>query len=352
PEPEPDVTEEEVVVDAPPAEVDHGAPDLDWGEIEAREITLFLPGQASIEWMQDGSEHGGGRALGFGDRCLWCHQGEEAEFGELVTSGEGVESEDLGDKRGHLDMTVQAAFDDDYLYMRFEWEDTDHAPLPFVDDGRMDPDNPVKLNVSFADNQPDLAAESGCWASCHHDSRHMPDHPDAEAIAESDLAERLDLSEGVTKYLAESRTEIEIRGRRGAARGGWDKLVDEDELQALREAGVYLDIARFKSGDDRTELGHVLEQREFADSEAVQFTGELDDGVWTVYMTRALRPGEDMGKALDTNQLYNLGIALHDDYASSRFHHVSWQYGLTFGAEIPGDFDDDMVEFNAQRVGE
>ncbi len=350
PEPEPEPEPEREVADENGVVVDNLAAELDWDEIPAEEITLFMTGQASIEWMQDGSAHGGGRAFGFGDRCIWCHDGEEAEIGELITSGEKLETEDLGDKRGHVPMTVQTAFDDDHLYMRFQWEAAEHAPLPFVEDGRMDPDNPMKLTVSFADDRVEMADRAGCWASCHHDSVGMPDAPDEEALAEAGLDDRMDLAEGVTKYLSESRTDIEIRGRRGAARGGWDKLRDDEEIEELMRAGVYLDLARFNSGEERTESGYVLAERHFSDTEAVVFAGGEEDGTWTVYMTRALNPGTDADKALSTDGKYNIGIALHDDYAASRFHHVSWQYGLAFDAEIPGDFDDDMVEFNATRV--
>jgi nitrate/TMAO reductase-like tetraheme cytochrome c subunit len=324
---------------------------LDWSNVPAVEITLFLPGQASIEWIQDGSQHGGGRAFSAGDRCLWCHTGEEADIGRLVTTGEKLETMDLGDKRGHVPLTVQTAFDDDYLYMRFQWQVAEHAPLPFVDGGRMDPDNAVKLTVSFADDRVDMADRAGCWASCHHDSPYMPDAPDAETLAASALGERIDLSRGVTKYLSESRTSIEIRGRRGAARGGWDKLRDEAELEQLLQGGVYLDLARFKSGGDgRTESGYILEERHFAETESVVFSAREEGGVWAVYMTRALRPGTVGDKPLSTSGKYNVGIALHDDHAASRFHHVSWQYGLAFGAQVPGDFDEDRVEFNATRV--
>jgi nitrate/TMAO reductase-like tetraheme cytochrome c subunit len=323
---------------------------LDWADVPALDMTLFLPGQASIEWIQDGSEHGGGRAFSFGDRCVWCHAGEEAQIGEMAVNAEKIETFDLGDKRGHIPMTVQASFDDDYLFMRFQWEAGEHAPLPFVDGGRMDPDNPMKLTVSFADDRVDMADRGGCWASCHHDSTYMPDAPEDEALAESELAERLELMNGVTKYLSESRSEIEIRGRRGAARGGWDKLREESEIAELLSGGVYLDIARFKSGDELTESGYILEQRHLSESEAVVMTAMEEDGVWTAYLTRALRTGVEGDKPLSTDGKYSFNVALHDDYAASRFHHVSWQYGLAFDAEIPGDFEEDMVEINATRI--
>ncbi|WP_444678781.1 NapC/NirT family cytochrome c [Halomonas sp. E19] len=328
------------------------ASSLDWSDVPVLDITLFLPGQASIEWIQDGSAHGGGRAFSAGDRCVWCHQGEEAQIGALATSAEKIETYDLGNKRGHVPMTVQASFDDDYLFMRFQWEAGEHAPLPFIEGGVMDPNNPMKLTVSFADERVDMADRGGCWASCHHDSAYMPDAPDAEALAASELAARLDFmsSNGVTKYLSESRSEIEIRGRRGAARGGWDKLKDEAEIAELLGAGVYLDVARFNSGDGSTESGYILDERHFADSQAIVFSAEEVDGVWTAYLTRALRTGQEGDKPLSTDSKYSFNVALHDDHADSRFHHVSWQFGLAFDATLPGDFDEDRVEINATRV--
>jgi nitrate/TMAO reductase-like tetraheme cytochrome c subunit len=351
PQPEPapadDVAEREVTEVAG----DALASALDWSGIPALSVELFLTGQASIEWVQDGSQHGGGRAFGFGDRCVWCHLGEESDIGKLVITGEKLETKSLGNKRGHVPMQVQAAHDDDYLYMRFQWQGGEHAPLPFVDGGRMDPENEVKLTVSFADDRVDMADRGGCWASCHHDSAYMPDAPDAEALDASGLGSRIYIADGITKYLSESRTDIEIRGRRGAPRGGWDKLRTEEEIQTLLDDGIFLDLARFKSGGGGvSESGFVLKDRRFTDSDAVVFSSERDGDTWVVYMTRALKPGNvgDINMSLDGK--YNIGFALHDDHSASRFHHVSWQYGLVFDAEVPGDFDDDLVELNATRV--
>ncbi|CAM3481508.1 NapC/NirT family cytochrome c [Halomonas lysinitropha] len=349
---EPELTaalEEEDLGEAKEVE-ENVAATLDWSEVPTQEVTLFLPGQASIEWIQDGGEHGGGRAFSYGDRCIWCHQGEEADIGALAVSGEKIETYDLGEKRGHVPMSIQASFDDDYLFMRFQWEAGEHAPLPFVEGGMMDPENPMKLTVSLSDDKVDMADRAGCWASCHHDSRDMPDAPEEQALAETELAERLDLMNGVTKYLSESRTDIEIRGRRGAKRGGWDKLKEEAEIEELLNGGVYLDLARYKSGDGSTESGYVLDERHFTESQAIVFSADEQDGVWTAHLTRALKTGAEGDKPINLDGKYNLNVALHDDHADSRFHHVSWQYGLAFDAEIPGDFEEDFVEINAARI--
>jgi nitrate/TMAO reductase-like tetraheme cytochrome c subunit len=350
PEPPPPVDEPiaqpELIPEPEPAEAValNAAMAIDWAQIPPAEIIVFYPGQTSIEWMLDGRQHGGARAFRAGDRCLWCHEGEEELIGTQALASEGeLDLTPIPGKRPSVPLIVQAAYDEDTLYMRFQWPEGEHVPVPFVEGGRMDPENPFRLTVSFADDSVEMAEAAGCWASCHHDSRHMPDAPDPEPLLASPQAERLDLTDGVTKYLQESRTEIEIRGR-DVPRGGWDKLRDDEELQALREQGVFLDLAHFRAGEGLTRSGHVLEERVMEDTQAIAFQAELVDGVWTVWLARALQPGTAADKPLLIGQLYNLGIALHDDFAISRFHHVSWQYLL--------GFDDEEAEINARRLPE
>lgn len=335
---------EAVEVAAAASAAPSGGKDIDWSGIEPREITLFYPGQASLEWILTGSDHGGKRAFTKGDRCLECHEDEEMDIGDLITSGENLEPTPIADKRGFIPVNIQAAHDDDFLYMRFEWEDTEHAPVPFADGGKMDPDNQIKLALMLAtDNEDDpkveYAERAGCWQSCHHDANNMPHQPDNATLASSPLAQRLDLSNGFTKYLKESRTEIEIEGKDGKMRGGWDKLKSEAEIQAALENGSFMDLLRYKSGTGESEDGYILAERVMTGGQGVSFKGELKDGMWTVEMTRKLtsdQPG-DISMALD--EWYNIGFAIHDDYSNSRFHHVS--LGLKLG------FDDEDAEINA-----
>ena len=93
----------------------------------------------------------------------------------------------------------------------------------------------------------EFATQVGCWATCHHDSRYMPDHPEAGAIT-AELSERLGAADGITKYLRESRSDIEIRGRDGAPRGGWDNLLAPEEVAALMDGHMFVDLVRYKSG--------------------------------------------------------------------------------------------------------
>ena len=74
-------------------------------------------------------------------------------------------------------------------------------------------------------------------------------------------------------------------------------------------------------------------------SRGVSFSGGLADGVWTIEMVRRLQSDQPGDVSLDPANLYNIGFAIHDDFSSSRFHHVS--LGLKLG------FDNDEAEINA-----
>ena len=320
------------------------AENIDWAGIEPYEAILFYTGQASMEWTLKGSEHGGKRAFVFGDRCYDCHEGEEDKIGSLIVSGDKAEESPIPGKRGSIPVAVQAAHDGTNLYMRFQWEDGEHVPVPFVDGGKMDPENPIKLAVMITEDLEDepkveWAERSGCWQTCHHDLNYMPHRPDDAALQSSALAQRLDFSNGLTKYLKESRTELEIEGREGKMRGGWDKLKDNAELQTLLESGAFMDLLRYKAGTGESEDGHILAERVMSGGQGVNFSGSLQDGVWTVLMTRKMTSDKPGDISMSTDQWYNIGFAIHDDYSSSRFHHVSLGFKL--------GFDDEDAEINA-----
>ena len=352
--PAPAVEQEEAVVVTAPAELEaeSGAPpppaasagNIDWSAIEAREVVLFFPGQASMEWVLKGSDHGGKRAVMTGDRCFECHEDEEVDIGDLIVIGEKAEEMPIPDKRGSIAVQIKTAYDADNLYMQFQWPDGEHAPVPFVEGGKMDPENPIKLAVMLATDSEDdpkveFAERAGCWQTCHHDANYMPHQPDNALLADNPLAARLDLSLGYTKYLKESRSEIEIEGKDGAMRGGWDKLKSEADIQAALDNGSFMDLLRYKSGSGESEDGHILEQRVMTGGQGVSFKGSLADGTWTVDMTRKLTSDQPGDISMNKEEMYNIGFAIHDDYSSSRFHHIS--LGLKLG------FDNEDAEINA-----
>ena len=317
---------------------------VNWTGVEAADIVLFFPGQASMEWVMKGSDHGGKRAFMTGDRCFDCHEEEEIDIGEAIVSGEKLEPTPIPGKRGGIKMKVQAAHDAKNLYMRFQWDDAKHAPVPFVSGGKMDPKNPMKLAVMLTtdsedDPQVEFAERAGCWQSCHHDANNMPHEPDKALLKSSPQAKQLDLSGGFTKYLKESRTSIEIEGKNNKKRGGWDKLKSKAEIDALLKKGSFMDLLRYKSGTGESEDGYILAERVMTGGQGVSFTGSLEGGVWTVEMTRKLTSDKLGDVSMATDKMYNIGFAIHDDYSNSRFHHVSLGFKL--------GFDNEDAEINA-----
>jgi len=303
---------------------------VDWSNAPAREITLFYPGQSSMEWMLTGKDHGGARPFTkLGDRCFTCHDKEADKMGQKIVTGEKLEPEAtlIPDKRGSIPVAVQAMHDDENLYMRFEWENSEHTPAPFVDGGKMDPDNPMKLAIMFATDDVKYASQAGCWGTCHHDLDSMPDNP----------------GEKVTKYITESRSKVEIKGRRGKKRGGWDKRKDDAGIQSEMDQGHFMDLLRYKSGKSESEDGDILADRVMEGGHGSEFKASLNGDTWVVEMKRKLKSDKPGDISMTLDKIYNFGFAIHDDYTNTRFHHVSLGYLLGF------DNDSDKVEVNAVK---
>ncbi len=302
---------------------------IDWSAVPDREITIFYPGQTSIEWTLNGRDHGGARPFEKGgDRCTTCHDKETADMGQKMVTGEKAEPTPIPGKRGSIPVKVQASHDQENFYLRFEWEDTDHVAVPFVEGGKMDPENPMKIAIVLTTDAVEYADRAGCWGACHHDARTMPHAPEQATLDASEAAKVLDLKQGVTKYLKESRTKIEVKGRRGKKRGGWDKLKSPEEIQAELQAGHFMDLMRYSSGSKKTENGYVLEQRHMSGGGQFDANAIKEGNTWVVEMKRKLNTGKPGDIALEPGKLYDFSFAIHDDYSNARFHHVSLGYKL------------------------
>ncbi len=291
------------------------SPGVDWSAIPSRDVNLMYPGQSSMEWILNGRHHGGARPFTkAGDRCVDCHEKEIDAMGQKMVSGEKIEPTPIPDKRAYIPVSVKAAHDNDKLYMRFEWQDSTHTPAPFIDGGKMDPDNQMKLAIMFATDEVKYASQAGCWGTCHDDLKSMPGEADPNAV----------------KYIHESRTKIEIKGRRGKKLGGWDKRKSDEEIQAEMDLIHYMDILRFSAGTGETEDGHILADRVMEGGQGVLFTGKKEGSNWVVEMSRNLASEKTGDISMSLDQIYNFGFAIHDDYTNARFHHVSLGYKLGF----------------------
>lgn len=255
-----------------------GAPD--WSKVDGKDIVLFYPGVSPLEWIQKGTEHGGARALRKGETCADCHSDEAADMGKKMASGQKLEPSPIAGKAPSIPVKVQAAHDAENLYLRFSWKQ------PAASGGaKMDDKNPMKVAFMLeSGGKVELADQSGCWASCHQDLRTMPGADDNK-----------------TKYV----------------KGG-----------SLAE-GKFYDLYQWRSGENKGFDGYVADKRVMEGGKAlVSAEGKKDGDTWSVVFTRKLAGGGEGDVALEAGKAYNFGVAIHDDNAAGRFHHVSLGYKL------------------------
>jgi hypothetical protein len=263
----------------------HAAPPADWGKVAATDITLFYPGVSPMEWITKGTEHGGARALKKGDTCADCHGDETDKMGQLIASGQKIEPAPIAGKAGFIPAKVQAAHDGDTLYLRFSWKQPKASGA-----AKMDGQNPVKIAFMLDQGKVGMADQSGCWASCHSDSRTMPGAADSKK-----------------KYVKD-----------GSVAGG-----------------VFYDLVQWRSGEKKGFDGHVADTRVMEGGKAlVSAEGKLDGDTWSVVFARKFAGGEG-DVTLAAGKTYNFGFAIHDDHAAGRFHHVS--LGYTLGIDAKAD---------------
>ncbi len=252
----------------------------DWSKVPKRDVQVFHPGTTPIEWVMKKSDHSGRTGLTKGETCVGCHE----EKGGLNFEMKRLASKDLepagAPKTMNFPVAVQTAYDASNLYVRLTFK------APAGGANHEDKDNEVKATVMFANDQVSVdaggktvsGAQVGCWATCHSDARTMPG---ADA--------------NKTKYTKTGAYELmQWKSAKGA-----------------------------KAAD-----GSVTDKRNMEGGSAgVSATGENKGGEYTVTFTRKLSGAVAAGKAVP------MGIAIHTDHATGRFHHVSLGYSLGIGAD-------------------
>lgn len=241
----------------------------DWAKAAKRDITVFHPGTTAMEWVGKKSDHSGTAGLKKGETCVGCHE----EKGGLNFNFKRLADKELepagAPKTMNYPVAVQAAYDASNLYIRLTFK----APAGGANKG--DKVNDVKATVLFPDEKVQLAAQAGCWASCHNDARTMPGADDKK-----------------TKYTKEGSYQL-----MQWASGKGAKVAD----------GTVTTERKMDGGS----LGAKAEGSKAGDTYTVTFTRK--------------NPGE--GKVVP------FGVAIHADNASGRFHHVSLGYTIGVGAE-------------------
>ncbi len=282
---------------------------VNWDSVKGKDVTLFFPGQASWEWVL--SDHSASKTVRKGGHCRECHDTEEPEMGNKMVAGKKLEPAPIAGKPGSVPINVKAMHDADRLYVRVQWKDTG-----FHSGKKMDDQHPVKIALMMADKSVKESTIAGCWGACHDDATGMASAGDAKRAL----------------YLSGSRSEI-------TRKGGGDAIKPDAQLDTLLAAGNFMEFWQAEvRADQKVDAndGYVLEKRNKSKTPLVESTAQLKDGVWSVVLSRKLKVNEKGHRSFESGQPYNIGFALHDDYASGRIHYVSFGYTLALDS---GDAD-------------
>jgi hypothetical protein len=289
----------------------------DWDSVRPEVVRAIYPAQASWQFAS-GDDHLGGEKALSGTSCASCHgnsmlgqssvagwagpppvnhregtgcaachgvlQQNIGELGMSLVNHPELEPSPIVGKRPYVDVSVQAVYDSDYIYMRFQWDSAEPGVRHDLHqwDGenwtrpravQPNPDIPsYEDRIALLIDDRDLPVYDGaaagfgtmgCWATCHRSMLEM-----SASVSRAEVEEHPyfggELGETeVTKYILKSRTEFDDKG-------GWDKVKSQEELKALMEAGEFLDMIMWR-GSRGGPLG-------YADDFAVLDTRGSDEG--------------------------------------------------------------------------
>lgn len=255
----------------------------DWSKIPSNTITVFFPGQASWEFLTS-ARHPGSQAIQTGTPCLNCHTGQEKMLGDRLVKGGPLEPDPVAGKPGTMDVSVRAAFDDQYIYFRFEWQASQPGashtlwrydgrqwvtwggPKPAATKAGIPPSYEERLalmwterNVQAADAAKTGFNQAGCFMACHTSMRYMPNDVVGDRVRAHPYFGTAGLNvTDMRHYLLLTRTAIDETG-------GWDKVKTRAEIDRFKSEGSFLDLWQWRAyrsspvgyaGDD-----YVLEYR-------------------------------------------------------------------------------------------
>lgn len=264
---------------------------IDWSRIPAVTVPLFYPGQSSYEWLLSDAHKGAAKETRRGDACSFCHDEPDGEkdIGNNIVAGKRLEPNPPRGKNGHIDLKVQAAFDDRNAYLRFQWK-TNAKPnndLPAyrfdgkdwkayggprlaaeVQSGKQPAIHEDRISLMIDDGKVPNFAKQGCWLTCHEASTDMPRHPSPAERAANSLLKSLGSGE-LRKYLPASRSDP----------GDWKSGKSVEEIARIKAEGGFLDLIQWRSHRTNpiggVDDGYVLEWRNF-DAGKNHFASNMD----------------------------------------------------------------------------
>jgi len=253
------------------------APPADWSKIPAKTVTLFFPGQSSYQWLRS-SAHAGKMLVEKGKPCATCHKGKEAKMGGDIVAGGKLEPHPVAGKQPTIDLAVQAAYDDQNAYFRFQWKTRNDFPGSAHPHWRFDGKewkgygSPRLAEKVWKEGKPAIYedrlalmiddggvpgfAEEGCWLTCHNGMRDMPDVATSDEVKNQALLGKVLHKSDVRKYLPATRSDKNAT---------WSQTKSADQIAELKAAGGFVDLMQWRAHRSNpvgmADDGYVLEYR-------------------------------------------------------------------------------------------
>ncbi len=263
---------------------------IDWNKIPATKVALFYPGKSSYEWLRDPAAHKGAASeTARGDSCVSCHDDakeEQRQGAKILRGNHPLEPIALPGKPGHVDVTIQAAYDDKNAFLRYQWKGNNNIEYPYyrfdgkewkvyggprldkpVQEGKQPAIYETRMSLMLDDGKVPLFKEQGCWLTCHEGERDL-NPATKEDVAANALMKAIKKSD-VRKYLPSSRNNP----------SDWKSGKSLDEIARIKAAGGFVDLIQWRGHRTNpiggTDDGYVLEYRNF-DSGKNHFASNLD----------------------------------------------------------------------------
>jgi len=265
---------------------------IDWSKLPTTTVPLFYPGQSSYEWLRSPAHKGGAARVVAGRTCVSCHDeaGAEKDLGNTLVAAGRLEPVPVAGKNGHIDLAVQAAYDDRNAYLRFQWKTanpypgSEHQYLRFdgkewkvhgypkldkvVQEGKQPGIYEDRMSIMIDDGKVPGFAQQGCWLTCHDGSRDMARQFTKDEVAGNALLTAIKKTD-VRKYLPETRTDP----------SDWKTGKTPEEIAKIKAAGGFVDLIQWRAhrshGVGMADDGYVLEFR-YSDGGKDMFSSNAD----------------------------------------------------------------------------
>ncbi|MBI5682622.1 MAG: hypothetical protein HZC45_05600 [Deltaproteobacteria bacterium] len=233
------------------------AKDVDWGKVPAKEVSLFYPGVTGWEWqINDETHKDGAKGVRQGETCYSCHKGSEKEIGNKIVKGGPNEPAPISGKDGYKALKVQAAYDVENIYVRFQWAAKEDGRFhqSFVYDGEKWIQGGPRSNKDVREGKKPAIYENrvammiddgktagfekyGCFIICHESMRDMPKEAKKDEVkAHPYFGDANKKKDDIRKYIPQTR----VKG------GTWKDVKSADELKALQASGTFLDLWQWR----------------------------------------------------------------------------------------------------------